>query len=169
MPLAAGKKWTYHAHYGIQDQRVESVLATREVAVGDGDGFELSGPMGTSRLGWNGHTLVADEAANAFFSPSIPLLTDDGRPPAPWAGQIRVNGHTYDAKSDLVQSPKPVKMTVSGQNFSTRAAKLTVYLLPNRGKIVLDSWFQPGVGLVQQEQRTNDDLVVQIQLVTAAD
>jgi limonene-1,2-epoxide hydrolase len=36
--------------------------------------------------------------------------------------------------------------------------------IPN-GKIELESWYQDGVGLIQQEQRTNGARIVQLQLL----
>ena len=53
-------------------------------------------------------------------------------------------------------------------DVGTRKASIilaTVTLTIPNGRIELDSWYEDGLGLVQQEQRTNGARIVQLQLL----
>lgn len=161
MPLELEQTTTYLAKFGF-DERVESVRVSRALSVAGVDGFELTGPLGVSKLAWKHSVLWADQTANAWFQPSIPLLAVDNRPRT-WTGTVVSMGQSHPASAELHQAK--TKLTVRNQTVDTVLATLTI-TMPG-GKIELDSWFQPGVGLIQQEQRTNDERVIQLQMVTA--
>jgi len=161
MPLAVGRSTTYVVKFGF-DSRVEPVKVTREVSVAGVDGYELAGPLGVSRLGWGRDVLYADQAVNASFEPSLPILAEDGKDRV-WHGRVVSMGKTNPATATLKHDKSSV--VIGGRKLDTTLAVLIISV-PG-GKIELDSWYAPEIGLVQQEQRTNDVRVVQLQMVTA--
>lgn len=161
MPLEVGRSTSYVVKFGF-DSRVEPVRIRRHVAVAGVDGYELAGPLGVSRLAWNGGTLYADEAVNASFQPSLPLLAED-RKEHVWHGRVISMGNENPATAKLTH--QDAEVVVGGRKLKTVQATLLVTM--PKGTIQLDSWYAPGVGLVQQEQRTNNVRIVQLQMVTA--
>ena len=190
-PMKKGKHWKYQVRSGFET-RVEPVSVLRPLAVASAEGFELTGPLGTSRLGWRNGTLYADLSSNAQFIPAVPLLVPgvqhskeeqrhideqkkklkagirikkddliDDKPAATWHGRVVVLGKERAASAVLREVAETIPLGV--RNVATIHATLTVKL-PN-GNIVLESWYQQGVGLVQQEQRTNGTRIVQLQLL----
>jgi len=57
-------------------------------------------------------------------------------------------------------------LTLGTRRVATTLAKVVLDLPESHSQIELDSWFQPGVGLVQQEQRTNGRRVIQLQMLS---
>jgi len=160
MPLEKGVLGTYRVHYKF-DTWVEPLRVERKVSVANTSGYELSGPFGISRLAWRDGVLFADQTANAFFEPSVPLLLENGKK-RHWEGTIRSLGVERRATAELTQVNTPLE--ISGRKLDTVLSTLTV--TTPTGVIELDSWFSAGTGLVQQEQRTNGQRVIQLQLVT---
>jgi len=161
MPLAVGRSTTYVVKFGF-DSRVEPVKVTRRIAVAGVDGYELAGPLGVSRLAWNKGTLYSDQAVNASFEPSLPMLAEDAKDRV-WHGRVVSMGKVNPATARLVH--KKSSVVIGGRKLDTTLAVLTL-TIPG-GEIELDSWYAPEIGLVQQEQRTNNVRVVQLQMVTA--
>jgi hypothetical protein len=159
MPLEAGREMEYVVRSDL-DTRVEPVRISREVPVAGAPGFELTGPLGTSRLAWKDGMLLAASTTNARFHPPVPLVTVDGKA-RDWRGEIEVRGYTSEAVGRLVQ--EDVDLDLNGKKVPTRMSTLSVTL--PRGEIELISWFQRGVGMVQQEQRTNDRLVLRMEML----
>lgn len=159
MPMKLGKTWTYTVRPGF-GTLVEPVKAIRQVPVGDGLGYELAGPLGVSRMAWQGTRLITDMAGNARFVPPIPLL-GAGDKSLDWRGWLETNGKKLPAKASLTEAS--AKLSLAGRDFS--GTRSTLKVKTPAGELVLDTWFAPGVGVVQQEQRTNDKLDLQLQLL----
>lgn len=161
MPLEVGRSTSYVVKFGF-NSRVEPVKIVRKIAVAGTEGYELTGALGVSRVAWKDGVLFADRAVNATFEPSLPLLTEDGKERT-WHGRVVAMGNVNAASARLKQEDSTVD--IGGRKVKTTLATLTVQM--PKGKIELASWYAPGTGLVQQEQRTNGERVIQIQMVTA--
>ena len=164
MPLSPEWTGTYVVRFGFME-RVEPVSVTRRLSVADMPGYELAGPLGVSRLAWRDGVLYADETANAFFTPPIPLLAEDGQP-RKWHGTVISMGKSHEATAELVQSndKERNRVDIGGRIVPATLATLTLQL--GAQAVVLESWYQPGTGLVQQVQRTNRKQVTQLQIVS---
>lgn len=167
MPMRVGKTWTYQVRAGF-DRRIETVKVVRALTVASADGFELAGPSGVSRLAWKHGTLYADSTANASFSPPVPLIVlgqDISKEPpkqvATWHGRIVTLGQERACGGVLTEHMDTVDLGT--RKVSAMLSTLT--LTTPSGYIELESWFQEGVGLIQQDQRTNGVRVVQLQLL----
>jgi len=159
MPLEVGKTWNYVTRAGF-NTFVEPVKVTRELAVAGAQGYELVGPLGASRLAWKGDTLYAFQTANARFIPAVPLLVP-GRKEMVWRGRMESNGVIVPATAHVSHSEEKIK--IGGREIPTTLSTVIVQI-PDKG-IELKTWFQSGVGIVQQEQRTNRVLDVQTQFL----
>ncbi|AIE85384.1 hypothetical protein OP10G_2016 [Fimbriimonas ginsengisoli Gsoil 348] len=159
--MEVGRATTYIARFGF-DSRIEPIRVARRLSVAGEDGYELSGPLGVSRLAWQGGVLYADQAANAWFSPSLPMLAEDEKPRS-WHGRLVSMGRVQPASAKLVH--KKTKVDIGSRKIDAILATLTLRL--PTGTIQLESWYAPGTGLVQQEQRTNGKRLLQLQMVTA--
>ena len=162
MPLKVGSQSTYLVSAGFE-KMVDPIRVTRAIPVAGTTGFELTGTFGTSRLAWKGGELVAAQTSNAFFSPPIPLLTSDGKE-RKWSGRVESMGTRSQATATLTQKDKET-ISIGTKQYTTRATELTINL--PRGTIVINSWFDPKVGVVQQEQRTNGKFVLRLELLRA--
>ena len=160
MPLTVGKQMTYSVNAGFE-KMIDPIKVARTVPVAGTTGYELTSSFGTSRLAWRDGELLAAQTANAFFTPPIPLLTEDGSN-RDWTGKIESMGRVSQGTATLTQK-KSEKIRIATQEFTTQATELT-FRLP-RGTIVVNSWFASGIGLVQQEQRTNDQFVLRLELL----
>ena len=126
---------------------------SRRVAVDDVAGYELTGPLGTARLAWHGPRLVAETLCGTTYDPPIPLL-DARLPQTPvvWSGTVMAPSTASDAKATLIH----VATDTMFASRKTEAVETVLKLQAGRQLIELDSWFVDGVGLVKQEERTND-------------
>lgn len=160
MPLETGRQVSYQVKtdYGMW---VEPIRIDTTVPISGTSGVEFSGPLGSARMAWKDGVLLAQSTANGRFYPPIPLLAADGKPRT-WRGRIETLGKVQVASALLVQHNE--KLTLGTRNLSTTKATVTLKL-PG-GEVVLESWFQPEVGLVQQVQRTNGKRVLQMELLT---
>ncbi len=160
MPLRVGRTISYEVTHGME-KHVESMTVTAEVPVMGQTGYEISGPMGVSRMVWKDGVLYASQTANAILDPPIPLVSLDGKVKR-WNGTLESLDVSSDASAELVQ--KQVKgVEVGLRKIDATLSTLTVKL--PRGTIEVLTWFQPGVGLVQQEQRTGNVLVLRMEMV----
>jgi len=164
-PMKVGRHWTYQVRAGF-DRKVESLQVIRPLTVASADGFELSGPLGVSRLAWKHGTLYADSAANAGFNPPLPMLVpgvdlakEIPRQVAVWHGRVIVMGKEQPGSAVLTERTE--SLDLGARKVPTILATLQMQV-PG-GKIELRSWYQEGIGLVQQEQRTNGARIVQLQ------
>lgn len=168
MPLDQGRSWTYSFYNGSQTF-IEPVEVKGKAAVGSGQGAILTGPMGTSRLGWNGDTLLAARLANAGFSPAIPLIVEvggKGEATRRWNGTIEAFGVKHEAFATMTQAR--ARLARGGVKIDTLKSELVLQARePGRPptRIEVTTWFRPGVGIVQQEQRTNRRLIVALRLL----
>jgi hypothetical protein len=133
----------------------------REIPVAGTTGYELSASYGTSRLAWKDGRLLAAQTTNAFFDPPIPLVSEDGKDIS-WSGRIESMGKISQATATLTQK-KNEALQIAAKRYTTQATQLKINL--PRGTILIDSWFVPKIGLVQQEQRTNDKFVLRMELL----
>jgi len=160
MPMEAGRTLKYVVRSGF-DTRVEAVTVARRLTVAGTDGYEMKGPLGVSRVAWKDGVLLAEATSNAWFRPAIPLVAEDGKDRT-YHGRIEVLGKESPANATLTH--KTEKIEVRNRRVSTTLATLTVKV--PKGTIELTTWYQPGIGVVRQEQRTNGQRVVQMQLLS---
>jgi len=167
MPMKVGKQWNYQVRAGF-DRRIEPITVRRQITVASADGYELAGPLGLSRVAWKHGSLVAESTVNARFFPPIPLLVpgveltkEIPKQVAVWHGRVVVLGKENPASATLTERNDKVDLGTRKVN----AILATLTLKMPRGKIQLDSWYQEGVGLIQQEQRTGGIRIVQLQLL----
>lgn len=159
VPLTVGKHWDYRFRWGVQREmgRVEVV---RETPLGSGKGWELRGPMGVSRLGYEGANLVADQLGGAFLTPPLPI----GIPVKTkevWSGWVTSPEGRKPAKA--IVSAASAKLKVGGR---TRTLNRTVVTMRVGGHAIeLATWYAPGDGIVQQEQRTDENLDLALERV----
>ncbi len=181
-PMKVGQHWTYEVRSGF-DIRVESIKVLRPLTVAGADGFELSGPLGVSRLAWRGDELWADRSANVqfvpsllLFRPSVDLSVDKSKKDDPiyqrygaevgqWEGKVIVMGHERTASAKLYERQESVEIKARKVSAILATLKLTI----DRHDVELKSWYQQGVGLVQQEQRTGVTRVVRLELKSHGD
>ena len=168
MPMQVNKKWTYRVRAGFERHTIP-IRVVRELTVASTTGYELASPLGVSRIAWKSGKLVADSTVNAQFIPPIPLLVPGAKLDSKkvkqvetWHGRIIALGQEKPASAVLIEQLDTV-------DFGTRKvnailATLTIRI-PN-GVLELQSWYQSGVGLIQQEQRTNGTRIVQLSLVS---
>ncbi len=159
MPMKIGSQTSYVVRYGL-DSKVEPVKVVREVPIAGVTGYELAGPLGVSRLAWKDGVLLAAATTNARFDPPIPLLAVDGKDRT-WSGTVESLGKKQAATATLVH--KSEKIELISKKVDTTLSTLTLSL--PKGTVELSSWFQSGVGLVQQEQRTGPVVVVRLEMV----
>jgi hypothetical protein len=162
MPLDPGRQVTYTVKTGLAS-RVEPMRITRELPVAGVSGVEVAGPLGASRLAWRDGLLAADATANARFKPPIPLLAPDLKDRT-WKGTVEAAGQIQSATATLRNEKDTI--TLGARKVLTTKSTLALDLPESKGSIELISWFQPGVGLVQQEQRTNGQFVLHLQLLS---
>jgi hypothetical protein len=159
MPLYVGRETTYVVRSGL-DSKVDPVKVVREVPIAGVRGYELKGPLGVSRLAWKDGVLLASSTANARFDPPLPLLALDKKDRR-WSGTVEVRGQSSEAEATLQHQEERIE--IGGRRMETTLASLRLKM--PRGSIELLSWFHPGSGLVQQEQRTNDQLVLRMEIL----
>ena len=106
--------------------------------------------------------------ANAKFTPPLPLLVpmelEKNKPPkqvAVWHGHIDSLGKVRPSSAVLTEQLDSVEL---GTRKVTAILATLVVHMPG-GIVELKSWYQSGVGLVQQEQRTKGERIVQMVLL----
>jgi len=171
MPMKVGKSWTYRVRAGFERHTVP-IRVAREVTVASTTGYELASPLGVSRIAWKSGRLVGESMANARFEPAVPLLfpnvqfeKNHPKQVATWHGRLLTLGVEREANATLVEQNDSVE--IGTRKVPAILATLTVRLPSGLRPAVLElaSWYQAGVGLVQQEQRTNGTRIVQLTLV----
>lgn len=150
MPLQTGKTWTYKVQANLNPY-VEPIKVNRRISVAGVDGFELTGPLGQSRLAWKDGHLLADRLGSSRFNPPITLLAPSLKRPVDWKGQVSSLAGREDGKASLTQTSEEI--TLGGRKYSTLRSRLA--LETPRHTIELLTWFSAGTGIVRQEQRTD--------------
>jgi hypothetical protein len=152
MPLAVGHAWTYEV-YGRRLGQVVQMKVSRQLAVDGVSGYELTGPLGTARLAWHGPRLVAETLGGTHYDPPIPLL-DARQPKSPieWTGTVVAPATTCGATALLTHKSAEIQFA----SRTTPAVETVLELHAGKHRIELDSWFVDGVGLVKQQERTDE-------------
>jgi hypothetical protein len=162
-PLKVGAHWTYTVKQDKFATRVQQVRVTRQVPVAMTTGYELDGPMGISRLAWRNGTLFADELPSTRLYKSLPMLVPkDPLAKLVWSGQVETLGVSVPAHAILSQSLEPVD--IGAKRVDALRADLTLSL-PNNKTVELNTWYAKGIGLVRQDQRTNGNLDIHVELL----
>lgn len=162
MPMTVGKSWKYSISAGF-DSYVLPVKVVRELSVANTRGFELSGPLGTSRLAWTETGLVAERLNNTQFIPPLPLVSNvDNDKGTRWKGRVINADRTTAATALQVQSNDPDTMIGVQKTATVRS---TVNLKMGASELELITWFQSGQGIVMQEQRTDNRLLVRLSIL----
>ncbi len=148
--LEPGKEWHYTARTAFLTY-VEPIRVTRKVSVEGVEGYELSGPLGASRLAWKKGGLLLEQFPTGRFRPAITLVKPGEKADIKWEGILETNGATYPATGTIKQ--KEEKIQIRGRSILTLLSTVTV--LTAGRKIELETWFERGVGPVRQQKRTN--------------
>lgn len=181
MPLKPGSTWTYKINATF-DEREESMRVLRPMTVAGAEGVEISSPFGVSRLAWRDRILWADRTANIQFDPPLPLLEPfanitldkkqkedpaykDGLEVDHWEGKITMLGKQRDASAKLFEIED--QLPLGKKKVSTLRATLKIDVQGH--DVLLKSWYQQGVGLVQQQQFTGAKRIVQLVLSSHSD
>lgn len=161
MPLEQGREWKYLVSTS-SGSSVASLAVIEKARVGLTTGWRISGEKGDLRLAWNRQRLVASELSAAQFDPPITLIKTDAKAGSwKWHGTIRSRGFEAASTAECLQQPDRIK--IAGNE---RACLLTIIRLQFRGNnIELRSWFQDGIGIVRQEQRVDDKLIVALEWI----
>ena len=160
VPLSIGKKWDYNFRWGME-QETGTLEVVREIPVADGTGWELRSPMGVLRLGYAGENLVADQLADSFFEPSLPIGVPAGGKAA-WRGWVTSHA-----------GRKPAKAVISGELTKDKVAgrlqtvsQTTVILNTEGDTTTLTTSYAPGDGIVGQEQVSGGKVALSVKRVS---
>lgn len=160
-PLSVGRQWKYVVSNTFTS-RVQEVTVQRRVPVALTEGYELSGPMGISRLAWRGGTLFAEVLPNTRIYRPMPLLfSGKDKMTSKWSGTIETMGVVNRADGFIEQHPESIDFR--SQHVDTEKSTVTLHL--PEATIDLETWFVKGVGPIRQEQRTNGKLDFRIELL----
>lgn len=161
-PLKTGNTWVYEAVSPI-GKNVRTVRAVGPASVGPYPGFALGSESGTTELAWASGTLYASRLAGTTYTPPLPLLKDGSGPRTwEWTGKVVAPGGSIDARASAKSAPED--RTVAG-----RTAKTTMVTIQMQGpgtRVETISWYEKGVGLVAQEQRSGGALVTKLNYVS---
>lgn len=148
-PLEEGRVWTYSVRSGLA-KNVVDVKVTARVPVGSARGYRLEGPLGVSRVAWDGDRLISDCLPNTRIAPPLPLLAPKEKKPISWQGFVETMGKTVAAKATLTHSHE--KKKIGSQPYDTVVATLEMKVGDRR--MELKTWYAPEIGPILQEQRT---------------
>lgn len=159
MPMQVGRSWKYSVNTGF-DSYVLPTKVVRELSVANTRGYEISGPLGTSRLAWTKRGLVAEKLNNSQFVPPILLLSSgDTGAGVVWSGTVTNVDRSQNATAVLRQGTDN-ETTVGLEKLRATRSVLTLRL--GKSDVELISWFVPERGIVMQEQRTDNRLLVRL-------
>jgi hypothetical protein len=155
-PLELGNTWTYTVSSDLA-KSVAKMKVVRNVPVGEAEGYELQSDLGIYHLAWTDGTLVAASLAGTRFYPPLPLLIG-GQSTASrdWSGKVAFMGKQTSTKAQLLQEPGSVTIGAKKVDCTKVVTSMTI-----EGKdIVVESYFAPGIGLVEQTQRVGGLLTI---------
>jgi len=164
MPIDVGHSWTYVVKAPRSfNTYITQVKVARRLPVADVTGVELTSDLGPSRLAWKGDELVAERLIGTQFAPALPILFASGETyDRPWSG--RVDFVDRGSFATATQSQKGEDdLTFEGRKI--HCVESTIKFKTAAHSIELLTWFSDGLGIVQQEQRTDGILVLQIKLL----
>lgn len=170
MPLTKGKEWGYEVRAGFQ-RNISTLRVVEPTAVGAVKGWRLVGSLGESRMAWKDSKLVVSEFANCRFSVPIPIL-DTAKIPAKSKsqGEAFSQAHTWKGKMESFGATRPCGAILRQRQTKLQGNKAdlvqTILELSVSGSTMeIRTWFERGKGIVKQEQRTNGNLVVAMDLL----
>lgn len=162
-PLSMGWKNDYRIRNGLATY-VEEIKVARRVPVAGEYGYEVVSILGASRLAWKGNELLASALPNTRFSPPIPILVANEKDATRRKKTtVEVAGKRTDAEAVLTQAED--ELTLGGEPRKVIRATLTLHM-PNRD-IQTTSYYLAGVGLVRQQQLSNSEFQVGVDLIGA--
>jgi hypothetical protein len=166
MPLEVGREWKYIVEASTDFKAyVTPMKVTRQMSVANAKGFEVVTDLGVSRLAWVGDGLMADRIAGTQFSPPVPLLfATDETFERKWKGEVTFIDRASPARATQSQKADD-ELEFEGKKI--HCIRSTIRLETTARKIELITWFSSGLGIVQQEQRTDEKLLVKIKLLEA--
>jgi hypothetical protein len=161
-PLGEGVVWTYSVRDGFKTY-VEKVRVGRSVSVSGTAGWEVGGPLGLSRMAWKEGVLVADTMTNVRFQPDLPLLVPaETQAVRDWRGRITCFGSTEEGIATLTQEAGTE--VVSGRKEKVLRSTIVIESPQRTTKVV--TAYLPGRGVLRQEQWTNGEFDVALELLS---
>lgn len=162
MPLERGNRWVYTVRSGLASQIVFAKIV-EPIAIRGGSGWQVEGPVGYSRLGWQNDRLVAEELAGTRVSPPLPILFAPPHPQAAkWTGILLSGGEAVSGTANISQIED--KFVLGSRKVD--AIESTVSLQTGLQTIELKTWFAERIGIVRQEQRVDGRLVRRLEHVS---
>ena len=173
MPLVDEKEWSYSEMSSFQTN-IPTIRVGNKVSVGGVEGRVLTGDLGESRMAWNNKRLEASMLANTMFNPPIALLVEDKIPDKKksreeefvpvydWTGKFESLGKTRNAKAILSQRRTVIQLSSGDASVVETVLKVQIEGVNDEVPLEVRTWFERGVGIVRQEQRTNRMLIVGI-------
>lgn len=160
MPLKKDATWEYQMRMGLAST-VDTWTVIGPARVGGSMGWEMTGPGGSSRLGWSDGTLWAQMLGGTTYLPPIPLVAANMKEAegVKWQGVVTVASRRYPAKAELTQATE--KFKVAGRNLTATRSDLLISM--NGKTMSITTWFAPGIGVVRQEERSADQLLRSIE------
>lgn len=157
-PFEVGTSWLYNIDDGVHHYQTH-IRVSRNLTVFNNKGFELSGPMGVSRLVILNDICYASQLSGSTFDPPLPIfkLAPIGGPEdkivkvQDWEGRLIFLKDSQSARATLTQSWR--KDIHNG--VKVRAYFATLELRTARRMLQLRTEFIPAVGIKAQEQRTD--------------
>lgn len=162
MPLEVGRHWTYTVvdAYG---PRMARLAVEGPVRVGDQMGMLFLGDDGSSRIAWDGDTLIASEFVGCAFDPPIPLLKANAEEATwEWRGAVRPGGVVSSARVVAVQE------VTTTEDLGREVPSLRVTFTLNVGGTgeTVETHYVRGVGIQRQEVRRGGRQVLVVTLAT---
>ncbi len=150
-PMQVGNEWTYNVKTTLAEF-VTKISISRRVPVAGVEGYELTSPMGVSRLAWKGDVLYASALSGTRFNPPLPILNAAEEKHSFRVQNLRMYsaGVTYDVDATVEQEAQA--HTRDGQKYRATITVTTLRLKDR--EIQIKSIYKPGIGLVEQVQRT---------------
>jgi len=144
-----------------QAAEVVEVKCVRRVAVGESEGWVLSGLGGETTLAWDGCILRAGQLGAMTFQPPLAILQAD-KDNAKWrySGKVTARSMPGTANVDIVQETFEID-----SDSKTIGRRVTMTINTGKGTIELITVFSRGVGIVTQEQRNEGRTVSSVRLM----
>jgi hypothetical protein len=162
MPLHVGQSWLYSVKSGFETN-IDTLKVAGETSVANTRGYEIVGSLGVSRLAWSGDTLLAEKVSGTQFEPPFPLLFNaEETHERPWKGRVTFVDRSSPASGSQSQRPDE-DLSFGGKKIHCVCS--TAHIKTAAHQIELITWFSPGLGIVQQEQRTDGTLQVRLSLL----
>lgn len=155
MPLSKDAEWDY-TYSAKMLTGVESVRVINESSIDGHPAYNLSGPMGRSRIAWIGDKLVAAELSGTRFFPPITLLAPGRKGELPtWQGSISSGGTSSPASAQISQESST--FSLGGRKYS---ATVVVHRITyGSSNLEVSTTYADGLGIAQQVSRRNGQFV----------